>query len=198
MIDPMVGRVLDALPLAVLLLDDSGKIRAANREAGVLLAHDPASLVGTPILEAVVAGPGGAGLERNLPERIRSGSLDLLLQASLGEGSLAVRLRVHLRSIGDTGEGTGAIALLERVPARDEAAALARAADIASRVKHDVNNLLMGFLGHAGLLRGRPELSDASREKVALLEQQGVKIRDRIADLDGLRRLASEFAEPRD
>lgn len=69
----------------------------------------------------------------------------------------------------------------------DAAARLARAVEITSHVKHDVNNLLMGLLGHTTLLLGRPELSETARQKAALVEQQAIRIRDRIAELDAVR-----------
>ncbi len=71
----------------------------------------------------------------------------------------------------------------------DAAARLARAVEITSHVKHDVNNLLMGLLGHTALLSARPDLSEAARQKAALIEQQAIRIRDRIAELDAVRLL---------
>ncbi len=65
--------------------------------------------------------------------------------------------------------------------------ALARAVEIASGVKHDVNNILMGLLGHVALLRARPDLSEPVRAKAELIEQQALRIRDRIADLDAVK-----------
>ena len=67
---------------------------------------------------------------------------------------------------------------------------MARAVEIASRVKHEVNNLLMGLLGQASLLRERFDLPDAARRKVETIERQGRKIRDQVAELDGIKRLA--------
>ena len=71
----------------------------------------------------------------------------------------------------------------------DPAALLFRAVDITADVKHDLNNLVMGILGHAVLLRARPELSDGARQKAELIEQQALRMRDRIADLDAVRSL---------
>ena len=189
-----VGRVLDALPIALLLLDEAGTIRTANPEAGRLLERDPASLTGTALFETIVAATGQDEAERTLCGRIEGGSLDQVFHALTRprSGANAATLRVHLRSYTDDAGRHAAIALVERTTGLNAAARLSRAAEIASDVKHDVNSLLMGLLGHATLLGGRSELSDAARRKLALIEQQGSKIRDRIADLDAVRALADE------
>jgi len=65
---------------------------------------------------------------------------------------------------------------------------LQRAIEVASEVKHEVNNLLMGLLGHAALLRESAELPEALRERIGTIEQLARTIRDRVAELDAIRR----------
>jgi signal transduction histidine kinase len=61
-------------------------------------------------------------------------------------------------------------------------ARLARAADLAAHVRHEINNPLTGLIGQAQLLL-REELSDKSRRRVQTIEQLALRIRDTAAEL---------------
>jgi hypothetical protein len=50
----------------------------------------------------------------------------------------------------------------------------------------------MGLLGHLALLGRRADLSEEARLKAALIEEQARRMRDRIVELDEVRRLAGE------
>jgi signal transduction histidine kinase len=67
-----------------------------------------------------------------------------------------------------------------------------RAVQLASAVKHDINNLLMGVLGQTEILRLDPGLPERTRARLDAVAEQGRKIRDRVADLDEIRALLAE------
>ncbi|MCA1592286.1 MAG: hypothetical protein LC754_06480 [Acidobacteria bacterium] len=70
---------------------------------------------------------------------------------------------------------------LRRVIAEYEAR-LAQVAELAGRVRHDVNNPLTGMIGQTQLLLREP-LSDAARRRVQIIEQLAGRIRDTVARL---------------
>ena len=70
---------------------------------------------------------------------------------------------------------------LRRAVAEREAR-LAEFADLAARVRHEINNPLTGLIGQAQLLL-REELSDAARRRVQTIEQLANRIRDTVASL---------------
>jgi nitrogen-specific signal transduction histidine kinase len=146
-------------------------------EAVALLEALPAGIVLVDAEDRIRTANGAAA---NL---LGCGAAELLgriLEEVLAERAGRTPLHVRRCPYSD-GAGTVAVAVLE-------SAVPSAAAEFASAVKHDVNNLLMGLLGQAALLATRPELSETSRQKVALIERQGIRIRDRIASLDALKK----------
>ena len=61
-------------------------------------------------------------------------------------------------------------------------ARLAEFADLAARVRHEINNPLTGLIGQAQLLL-REELSEGARRRVLTIEQLANRIRDTVASL---------------
>lgn len=61
-------------------------------------------------------------------------------------------------------------------------AKLTEFAELAARVRHEINNPLTGLLGQAQLLL-REELSDSARRRVKTIEQLANRIRDTVASL---------------
>ena len=64
-------------------------------------------------------------------------------------------------------------------PDRDRDAAVANV----SEIRHDVNNLLMGLIGHVELLQGSDQLTEDVRRRLDTIAIQIQRIRDRVADL---------------
>ena len=111
--------VLDALPDPVLVVDADDRVRTANQAVGVVLGHAPASLVGTPLAETLLAPDARAAyLDRlarcadgdGAPERTRALRADgstvlvgLALRPVPGSGLVAVSVRDARRA-----EGAGA------------------------------------------------------------------------------------------
>ena len=70
---------------------------------------------------------------------------------------------------------------LRRAGAEREAR-LSEFADLAARVRHEINNPLTGLIGQAQLLL-REELSESARRRVLTIEQLANRIRDTVASL---------------
>ena len=81
----------------------------------------------------------------------------------------------------DGGAAQGEELQLRRAVAEREAR-LAEVAELAARVRHEINNPLTGLIGQAQLLL-REELSDAARRRVLTIEQLANRIRDTVASL---------------
>jgi signal transduction histidine kinase len=81
----------------------------------------------------------------------------------------------------DGGAGQGETERLRRAVAEREAR-LAEFAELAARVRHEINNPLTGLIGQAQLLL-REELSETARRRVQTIEQLANRIRDTVASL---------------
>lgn len=64
---------------------------------------------------------------------------------------------------------------------------LTEVADLAARVRHEINNPLTGLLGQAQLLL-REELSEDARRRVKTIEHLAGRIRDTVAELRDVQR----------
>ena len=64
-------------------------------------------------------------------------------------------------------------------PDRDRDAMVA----IVSEIRHDINNLLMGLIGHIELLQGNDQLPGDVHKRLDTIAIQIQRIRDRVADL---------------
>ena len=69
----------------------------------------------------------------------------------------------------------------------DYEARLNEFADLAARVRHEINNPLTGLIGQAQLLL-REELSDSARRRVQTIEHLATRIRDTVAELRTVQR----------
>ncbi|HEX7175494.1 MAG TPA: histidine kinase dimerization/phospho-acceptor domain-containing protein [Pyrinomonadaceae bacterium] len=72
-----------------------------------------------------------------------------------------------------------------RADARDEPARLT--AELAARVRHEINNPLTGLIGQAQLLLRDDTLSETARRRVEIIEQLAKRIRDAVAELRAVR-----------
>lgn len=81
----------------------------------------------------------------------------------------------------NNGAAQGEELQLRRAVAEREAR-LAEFAELAARVRHEINNPLTGLIGQAQLLL-REELSESARRRVQTIEQLANRIRDTVASL---------------
>lgn len=79
----------------------------------------------------------------------------------------------------------------------DYEARLQRAAELAARVRHEVNNPLTGLLGQTQLLL-RENLSETAHQRVTTIEQLALRIRDTIAQLREVRPPGQNPSDARD
>ena len=79
----------------------------------------------------------------------------------------------------------------------DYEARLNEFAELAARVRHEINNPLTGLIGQAQLLL-REELSASARRRVQTIEHLATRIRDTVAELRTVQRPNPEdnIAEP--
>jgi signal transduction histidine kinase len=84
------------------------------------------------------------------------------------------------RADGGAASQGGEQQLRRAVAERD--ARLAEFAELAARVRHEINNPLTGLIGQAQLLL-REELSETARRRVQTIEQLANRIRDTVASL---------------
>ena len=163
-----------ALPFAAALLDALGVVLAVNTHAESALGP---GLVGSILFRAAALGPAAGAAEADYRRGIAAGEYEAAFE-STGR-------RVLIRSLSLS--EPRALAMIFDGSNAEAGPMLAQIREIASKVKHDANNILMVLLGQASLLMTRPELSESSREKAGLIEEQGRKLRDTVARLDAIR-----------
>jgi signal transduction histidine kinase len=86
----------------------------------------------------------------------------------------------RLNEPGAAAEGQREAELREALAERDER--LAALAELAARVRHEINNPLTGLIGQTQLLL-REDLSETARRRVLTIEQLANRIRDTVAEL---------------
>jgi signal transduction histidine kinase len=125
---------------------------------------------------------------RLLPARARGGTMErpfagrnptpCATRQTPFEGHLAMS---ETESRADGGAAQGEEQRLRRAVAERDAR-LAEFAELAARVRHEINNPLTGLIGQAQLLL-REELTDGARRRVLTIEQLANRIRDTVASL---------------
>jgi signal transduction histidine kinase len=102
-----------------------------------------------------------------------------------------VPLRIHVTRF-PPGDPTLVSVVLEPLPEtehEDRADVLIdRFLLIASHVRHEINNPLMGVLGYAELLEDRSDLPDEVHRRIRTMREEADKIRDLVRELGAIRR----------
>ena len=177
---PASARLLDALPQGAALLDDQGTIAAANAEFERLAGRDARSLRGASFFDAF----GSIPEVRSARAPYLSGLAAVLVDvATRGVGAVPVEGRVRLASFGE-GPDRGALVLVEEVPAGTCDAMF----ETVAHARHEINNSLMGIIGHLELLLAQPDLQGSVRRRAEAIFRESEKIRDRVADLASVRK----------
>lgn len=55
-----------------------------------------------------------------------------------------------------------------------------------AHLRHEINNPLMGILGHIEMLLGTPELPDDIRKRAETIQREARKIRDTVEEMGGV------------
>ena len=162
----------------LVLLDERGVVVAAGQETARLMSLESVGLVGKDFFSELsfLEGLADAG------ERYRAGTETSIVTSSPASETA---WRVTIEALRLDGRRLG-IALVEPMGG---ASSTTTTAALGSKVKHDVNNLLMGLLGQASLLLARPDVTGEVRRKIEIVADQAEKIRQRVAELGALRNL---------
>lgn len=188
----LVGRVLEALPVGLVLCDEGGRVRSLNASAERMLGISREEARGEPYALAVGGRPSPV-------ERLRSGGTRALaVRLPLPDGA-ALHLESEVFPVSTaSGEPAGAVELLadrtetRRLSAELESqrslAALGRMAAVAA---HEIRNPLGGMSGFLDLLERGLEDGDPRRAHAR-------RIREGVAALESLVSGLMEFARPMD
>ena len=169
-----------ALPVAALLVDWQGTILNANPAARKWVGGDDA--IGRRVFDQL---PGLEALEEEFVDNLAQSTLPPAVLIEAGEEG--AKLKVQLRPIHGA-ERSVCLALLEPLAEGSEATEQ-RLADAEGRllsvrrVRHEMNNLLMGVLGHCELLLNDKQLDPHVRGKVEKVMAQSQRLREAIQQL---------------
>jgi PAS domain S-box-containing protein len=164
----------ETIPAGLVLIDRHGDIVSVNDAAEQLIGFAAPDLVGDDFFtrfesfdgmaearEAFMSGGPGVDLPR--PVRFRRPDRE--------EPSA----RVRIRTLEQDGERYGVVVLED-----------ADLLEVVRSVRHDVNNSLMGLMGHAELLRNHGDLSAEARAKVDAISIEIDRVKERMARLGQL------------
>jgi len=177
-----------AVPLGVAVLDAAGAIVAADAGFERLARKEGPALLGAPFFEEFGA---AEEFRAHGPSYLESaGPLEASFKLS-AFGTARGELRVRFLSFG-AGGGRHAVVLVEDVAELDRLRAVEAAYDLAletaSHFRHEINNSLMGILGHLEILLAQAGTPEAIRKRAETLLREVEKIRDGAAALQTIRR----------
>ncbi len=172
------AEVLDALPLAIAVVDRQGAVLGINAEWARSLGHDPEQVRGQPLAEAIeltLEDGDFAGLFRDAPADPRE--LRVLIT---DRDNAPVMHTLQLRPVDREGP---ILAVIESMhPGMREVVRTAR------KTRHSINNVLMGLVGYAEILRDQQDLDPGVRAKVEKIMERVQQIRSEVSRLGALGR----------
>ncbi|ANM30318.1 hypothetical protein ABI59_13165 [Acidobacteria bacterium Mor1] len=179
------AEVLDSLPLAIAVVDRQGLILGVNAEWAEAFGHDRDALHGSSLAETV-----GLTLD--------DGGFAGLFEAAPAD-PVGLRALVHDR------DGTPIMQTLWLRPTAADGPILAVFEDMhpgmrnvvrtARSTRHSINNVLMGLVGYAEILRDQPGLDAGARSKVVKIMERVQQIRTEVNRLGALGREAEGDSE---
>lgn len=175
--------LLEAFPFGLAVLDPEGRIVQVNREAARRLERGGDGPVGADFFEAIASGH----------------SFDNARNAFLA-GAVARRVSIDIEAVGahvrlrgfETADGFRVLSLLEPEDVDDRDRGIAEAweaaIELASDVRHGINNPLMVIMGQIENLLMRSDLPALVRQRLGEMHHEALRIRDLVARLQEIRR----------
>jgi signal transduction histidine kinase len=190
---------LSVLPFAVALVDAKGRLLEANHAFERLTGLEQRADDPRDLFARLASSPGMAAVRKPYLEGSAVGGVNLDFETTFGgrEGTPPQRFRATLTSFQDGKRALGFLALIELPPSDEDRRRLEEAVRLAAHVQHQLNNPLMGLLGHVELLLGMPDLDDAVRRRAETISVEAARIRERVTELGAIRRLGGSVPEKR-
>ena len=169
------GRILDAMPFAVIGLTRRDVITYVNPAAETLLARSAPLLRGRPLTDMV---PEDAPLIDFLGRARREGGVVSARQLRLTTAQIG-SVDVDVTATQEAEEGVLVVTLTPARIEKDESAEVAAFAQVARMLGHEVKNPLAGIVGAAQLLARKAR--DDQQPLLSLIREEGARIQ-RIVD----------------
>jgi nitrogen-specific signal transduction histidine kinase/CheY-like chemotaxis protein len=174
------GTILGALPAAVAVLDEQGRIAYANGAAVGLLGEAWENLLGRHLFREVLPVPETGETAHPSHDAAESGNPSVVgvrLPGAQGEQ----RFRLHLRALAGTTRGWTLVVIedcteeLRERERRERAERLAAVGELAAGVAHEVNNPLASIKSFAQLL-ARDATGREQREALELIINESTRV----------------------
>ena len=177
--------VLDSLPFGALVVQHTGEIRFFNRRHAVLLSDS--ARTGQPVLELLgEIGFGKAELDQ-LTDTIYHAVEHSVLVSNRSVDGVESTARLHFTPITDDDGQRMGLVVIEALGEERQTEANAQLLDDlrkqVRRLQHELNNQLMGMLGHAELLHLDETLDAMTRAKVAQIIDLGRRLQAKVETL---------------
>lgn len=182
---PMIGKVLNGVPMAVLWLEDVDRVLIANQAARALFGEGIEGRRITDLLRH-------PDFHHALGDALAQGAPRKVAISLPGSGE-AVRFEVHITP---TGEARGSVVALEDQTGHEQVSVIRR--DFVANVSHELRTPLTALVGFIETLRGAARDDALARERfLGIMEREAGRMIRLVNDLLSLSRVeADEHRRP--